>query len=126
MQALLQYDHYKVLGISRDATPAQVKRAYRDLVKRCHPDLNPSPRAAAIFYLVHEAYTVLNDPDARARYDERLRFYREAGATPPRPAEAWRDRARGFMRRPDTAATLQRFAYVGLHVTGLPSVCRWC
>lgn len=121
MQALLKYDHYKVLGIPRDATQAEVKRAYRDLVKRCHPDVNPSPKAAAIFHHVHEAYSVLNDPEARDRYDERLRMYREAPGKARRATRSFgRPLEGGYMHHPEAPASrLQRFAYVGLHVTGL-------
>jgi hypothetical protein len=121
MQAFLQYDHYKVLGIDRDASPEQVKRAYRTLVKRCHPDLNPSPRAARVFRAVHEAYTVLSNEDDRARYDDRLRFYREA---PPASAPTRQPRRYGtaMMRREERPARPgQRLVYYGLHLTGVVS-----
>lgn len=120
MEGPLRYDHYKVLGIPRDATERHIKQAYRRLVKECHPDRNPSPRAAAAFQAVHEAWTVLGDPERRRLYDERLRFHRQATgeAMPdPHPRDHHGHRAQRWMEHPPTP--LQRFAYVGLHVTGL-------
>ena len=121
MEAFLRYDHYKVLGIDRDANPAQVKRAYRTLVKRCHPDVNPSPKAARVFRAVHAAYTVLSDDVERARYDDRLRFYREA---PPSSASTRQPRRpSNTMVRPAErpARPGQRLVYYGLHLTGVVS-----
>jgi len=65
-------DYYEVLGVARDADPGTLKRAYRELALRYHPDQNPNdPAAEARFKEVSEAYTVLSDPDLRARYDRR-------------------------------------------------------
>jgi DnaJ-class molecular chaperone len=61
---------YDVLGVSRDASPADVKAAYRRLAQRWHPDVNAgSPDAAARFRRIGEAYGVLSDPDQRRAYD---------------------------------------------------------
>jgi molecular chaperone DnaJ len=62
-------DHYEVLGVSRDAAPDQIKKAYRKLARQLHPDVNPSPDAAERFKLVTQAYDILSDPDRRRRYD---------------------------------------------------------
>ncbi len=63
-------DYYALLGVSRDASPEEIKRAYRRLALQCHPDRNPDdPEAAERFKAVTEAYEVLSDPRKRQRYD---------------------------------------------------------
>ena len=62
-------DHYEVLGVSRDASQDDIKRAYRKLASKLHPDRNPSPEAAEEFKLVTHAYDVLSDPEERRKYD---------------------------------------------------------
>ena len=63
-------DYYAVLGVSPDATTAQIKRAYRKLARQHHPDRNPGdPCAANRFQAITMAYEVLTDPDRRAVYD---------------------------------------------------------
>lgn len=63
-------DYYDILGVPRDATPEQVKRAYRELVKKHHPDVAADKRAAEErFKEISEAYEVLGDPQKRAAYD---------------------------------------------------------
>src|SRR5688500_18378747 len=63
-------DFYVVLGLPREATIADVKRAYRRLARRYHPDINPGDdTAAAIFRRVAEAYEILSDPGRRRKYD---------------------------------------------------------
>ncbi len=80
-------DYYNVLGISRNATQDEVKKAYRGLARRWHPDRNPGdPRAAQRFRDITEAYRTLSDPDKRRRYDRLGPLYREDGS-PPRPEE---------------------------------------
>ncbi len=65
-------DYYSVLGVRRDVDQATLKRAYRELALKYHPDQNPdNPDAEAQFKEVSEAYTVLSDPEKRARYDRR-------------------------------------------------------
>jgi molecular chaperone DnaJ len=63
-------DYYEILGISRDASAQQIKRAYRQAAVRWHPDRNPDDEEAeARFKEAAEAYSVLSDSDKRARYD---------------------------------------------------------
>lgn len=63
-------DYYEVLGLPRDAEPTEIKRAYRALALRYHPDQNQNDKHAEDkFKEVSEAYTVLSDPEKRARYD---------------------------------------------------------
>jgi len=63
-------DHYEVLGISRQATDDDIKRAYRDLARRYHPDSHPDdPEAEERFKEISVAYEALRDPERRRRYD---------------------------------------------------------
>src|SRR5712691_8623935 len=63
-------DFYVILGLERAATLGDIKRAYRRLARRYHPDINPGDRmAAAQFRQIAEAYETLSDPDRRRRYD---------------------------------------------------------
>ncbi len=62
-------DFYNVLGVSRDASPEQIKDAYRGLVFKFHPDRNKDPKAAEKMREINEAYAVLSDPQKRQQYD---------------------------------------------------------
>ncbi len=62
-------DYYEVLGISRTATEAEVKGAYRKMARKYHPDINKEDHAEDRFKEVNEAYEALSDPDRRAAYD---------------------------------------------------------
>ncbi len=72
-------DYYEVLGIQKGATDAEIKKAYRSLAKKYHPDINPGDKDAEVkFKEVNEAYEVLSDADKKSRYDQ----YGHAGVDP--------------------------------------------
>ena len=62
-------DYYQILGIPRNATQDEIKRAYRQLVLKYHPDKNKSKEAEEKFKEINEAYAVLSDPEKRRQYD---------------------------------------------------------
>ena len=120
MDRFLRYDHYKVLGIPRDADTRTIKRAYREKAKSVHPDHNASPRAAEVFNAVAEAYEVLSDPHRRRIYDQRLFHYHPVGAMPDLDRKRSREDARPAAvrsRRDDLEVPL--WVFYGLHATGL-------
>ncbi len=79
-------DYYKILGVNKNATEAEVKSAYRKLARKYHPDVNPdNPSAEEKFKEINEAYQVLSDAEKRQKYDQfgsQWQQYRSAGGRP--------------------------------------------
>ncbi|HEX3602503.1 MAG TPA: DnaJ C-terminal domain-containing protein [Steroidobacteraceae bacterium] len=78
-------DYYKVMGVVRDATDAQIKQAYRKLARKYHPDVSKEKDAEARFKEVGEAYEVLKSPEKRAAYDQLGKNYRPGEDFRPPP-----------------------------------------
>ncbi len=79
MPATAKEDYYKTLGVKRNSSQEEIRKAYRRLARKHHPDLNPGDKAAEErFKQVQEAYDVLSDPKKREMYDQ-LGFYSETG-----------------------------------------------
>ena len=70
-------DYYQILGISRDADKEEIKRAYRRLARKYHPDVNKDPGAEERFKEINRAYEVLSEPEMKVRYDR----FGEAGVS---------------------------------------------
>jgi curved DNA-binding protein CbpA len=73
-------DYYSVLGVSKSASAEDIKRAFRKLARKYHPDVNPGNSAAeAKFKEVSEAYEVLSDTEKRQKYDQFGRYWQQVG-----------------------------------------------
>ena len=81
----MQYkDYYGILGVTRDAKPDDIRKAYRKLAKQYHPDVNKEAGAEEKYKEINEAYEVLKDPDKRAKYDQLGMNWRQGqDFTPP-------------------------------------------
>ena len=86
-------DYYEVLGVPRTASADDIKKAYRRLARKHHPDLQPAHergKASETFKEINEAYEVLSDPEKRAKYDRLGEGYRGGQDFTPPPGSEWR------------------------------------
>jgi curved DNA-binding protein len=98
----MQYrDYYEILGVTRGADADEVKRAYRKLARKYHPDVSKEKNAEDKFKEVQEAYEVLRDPDKRAAYDQLGRNFRSGQQFRPPPDWAQRFGQTGGQRFTD-------------------------
>ena len=73
-------DSYAILGVSKTASPEEIKQAFRKLARKYHPDVNPgNKQAEARFKEINEAYEVLSDPDKRSKYDQFGQYWKQVG-----------------------------------------------
>ncbi|MBA2709572.1 MAG: DnaJ domain-containing protein [Tatlockia sp.] len=70
-------DYYKIMGLERNASPEEIKRTYRKLARKYHPDVSKEINAEAKFKELGEAYEVLHDPDKRSKYDQYGQYWKE-------------------------------------------------
>jgi len=91
--------YYRTLGVNTSATQEQIKQAYRDLAKRCHPDLNRGQDTTAIFQKINEAYSVLSDPEQRRNYD--LSGEPIASGTRSQSSQTRASRSTSYERQPE-------------------------
>jgi len=101
-------DYYAVLGVSESAPPEEIKKAYRKLARKYHPDVSKEDDASNRFKDVGEAYEVLKDPEKRAEYDQ-LRQYGARGDGSFQPPPGWRS-ASGFGNGGYTEADASQFS----------------
>jgi len=97
-------DYYKALGIKQSASPDDIKKAYRNLAKQYHPDMNPDDAVAEQkFKTVSEAYEVLSDPEKRKLYDQLGANWKDYARAKDRGQDPFAGRYGGYQQRPDGA-----------------------
>ena len=81
---MAEKNYYEILGVAKDADEAAIKKAYRKLVRKYHPDVSKEPDAVERTAEINRAYETLSDKEKRAEYDEMLAnpYGRNAGASP--------------------------------------------
>ena len=67
-------NYYEILGVSQDSSESEIKKAFRTLSLKCHPDRNPDPEATTQFQYINEAYEILSDSEKRQQHDHELKF----------------------------------------------------
>ena len=121
-------DYYKTLGIAKNASPADIQKAYRDLARKYHPDMNPdNPKAKKKFQEVQAAFDVLNNSEKRELYDRYgSSFETMAQGARPTAAEAAGDRRRAgsplkTLTSASSSATASARARASAWATSLPT-----
>ena len=110
-------DYYEVLGIDKSADDDKIKKAYRQMAKKYHPDMNPGDaEAEAKFKEVNEAYAVLSDADKKEQYDRAREFAAAAARLNPDDALSWK-----FLLQIDTKTENPK---VGETITKALDTCR--
>jgi len=90
-------DYYKILGVRRDASQAEIQKAFRELAKKYHPDRNPNDKdAVKKFQRIQRAFEVLNDREKRDMYDRYGSSFETRGTGGPRASYAWSTGPGGF------------------------------
>src|SRR5579871_1341241 len=94
---MAERDYYDILGVARDASADAIKKAYRGLARKYHPDVNPGDKTAeARFKEAQQAYDILSDAEKRSLYDRYGRAAFEGMAAGPRTnAQEWANRQGG-------------------------------
>jgi curved DNA-binding protein len=83
-------DYYKTLGVPKNASQAEIQKAYRELARKYHPDMNPNDKTAKKkFQQVQAAFDVLNNPEKREMYDRYGSSFETMGGGGPQGAQAW-------------------------------------
>src|SRR3954471_15768433 len=101
-----KHEYYETLGVPRAADADEIRKAYRKLARKHHPDLNPGDKSAEDrFKNVQEAYDVLSEPKKRQMYDQ-FGYYSDSGFAPPPPNQG---RGQG-----------QRFDFGGFNFSDMP------
>ncbi len=108
-------DYYEILGVSRDASADEIKRAFRKLARKYHPDINKDPGAEAKFKEINEAYEVLSDAEKRKAYDQLGANWRAGQEF--RPPPGWEEQF-GFGAGAGTAGAGKRAGGFEFHFTG--------
>lgn len=121
-------DYYQILGVSQDASPKGIKKAFRCKAKELHPDVN-SGRSSAEFLRLNEAYQVLSDDDKRRMYDLRLRngivsqrvYYRPAASAQRQAAYYYAARRPKEKEEPPSTfeRVLDHILFLSLFLVGL-------
>jgi len=107
----MRQNHYEVLGLPMNATPEQIRKRYRELVRRYHPDVNPAPDAKDQFLRIQEAYQVLSDPERRRHYDALLRLQSRSPSPDATRSPTGAARPSRPARSPDVSQEVRRALY---------------